>query len=157
MKVLVTYDGSPDAKAALAYGIKKVKASGGELIAYHVLRRNIFQDDEGEPYAVEETLQDSLRRSEKVNTLVDRKGGRVRTTIVFAVIKTSYDILQYAAKVEADLIVAPPEFDALMGKACCLVDIVTARRGYFGTYKRLNRADGENRSSPRSFADSCFQ
>jgi Universal stress protein family len=136
MKVMVAYDGSPDARAALAYGIKKVKASGGELIACHLLRRNIFQDDEGELYTTEETLQDSLRRAETVNTLVDRKGSKIRTTIVFAVNRTSHDILQYAAKVEADLIVAPPEFDALMGKACCLVDIVTAGRGNFGTYNR---------------------
>jgi universal stress protein family protein len=136
MKILVTYDGSPDAKAALAYGIKKARATEGELIVLRLLRRNIFHDDEGEPCASEETLQSSLDRFEKKDTLTHRSGAKIPTTIVFTVINTLHDILQYAGNVGVDLIVAPPEFEPLMVKACCLVDIVTDRRGYYGMYKR---------------------
>lgn len=142
MKVMVIYDGSPDARAALAYGVKKVKATGGELFAYHLLRRTIFQDDEGMLCTTEEALRDSLRQAETVNTMVDRKGCKIRTTVAFALSKSSFDILRDAAKAEADLIVAPPEFDTLLEKACCLVDIVSASKGNFGMYKRLNRKDG---------------
>lgn len=139
MKVMVIYDSSPDAKTALAYGLTKVKASGGELITYYPFRRKIFQNKERKLYSNEETLENALEQSETVTTLVDRKGRKVRTTMVFAVIKNPSDILRYAARAEADLIVATPEFDILFEKACCLVDIVSAGRGNFGIYKKLNQ------------------
>lgn len=148
MKVMVIYDGSPDARAALAYGVKKAKASGGELLAYHLLRHAVFHDDEGMLRTNEESLQDSLRRAETVNTLVDRKGCKIRTTIAFTLSKSSLDILRDAAKAEADLIVAPSEFEILLEKACCLVDIVTASRGNFGMYKRPGRRGEAEHPSP---------
>ncbi len=122
MKVMVAYNGSTDAQAALAYGVKKAHEMDGELIVFDILRRTYFQDmDEGE-YPVEQPPQSTLRV--KKDTLTHRSGHKILTTFVFAFVDKCDDILRYARQAKADLVVLPSEFEDLLEKACCLVDVV---------------------------------
>ena len=121
MKVMVAYNGF-EAQAALAYGVKKAHEMGGELIVFDILRRTYFLDMDGGVPPGKDSFLGTLRV--KKDTLVHRSGRKILTTFVFAVLDTCDDILRYAGQAQADLVVLPPEFEELLGKACCLVDIV---------------------------------
>lgn len=121
MKVMVAYNGSPDAQTALAYGFKKAHEMGGELIVFHILRRSYFHDMDCVLPPTENAFQRILMV--KKDTLTHRSGRKILTTFVFAVLDTADDILRYAGQTEADLVVVPPEFEDLLEKACCLVDV----------------------------------
>ena len=122
MKVMVAYNGSAESQAALVYGVKKANEMGGELIVFDILRRTYLLDINGRLPPMEDAFQGTLR--EKKDTLTHRSGRKILTTFVLAFIDTFDDILRYASKAQADLVVLPPEFEELLGKACCLVDIV---------------------------------
>jgi hypothetical protein len=118
---MVAYNGSPEAQTALGYGVKKAHEMGGELIVFHMLRRPYFLEMEGIL-----PTEDAFRRIllVKKDTLMHRSGCKIFTTFVFAVVDdTCHDILRYADQAEVDLIVVPPEFEELLEKACCLVDV----------------------------------
>jgi hypothetical protein len=121
MKVMVAYNGSTEAQAALAYGFKKADEMGGELIVFDILRRTYFFDMDNRLPWMEDAFQTTLRV--KKDTLVHRSGRKIMTTFVFAFVDTSDDILRYAGQAQADLLVVPPEFEELLEKACCLVDV----------------------------------
>jgi len=121
MKVMVAYNGF-EAQAALAYGVNKANETGGELIVFDILRRTYFLDiDNGAP-PEKDAFQGTLRV--KKDTLIHRSGRKILTTFVFAVLDTCDDILSYAGQAQADLVVLPPEYEELLEKACCLVDVV---------------------------------
>ncbi len=119
---MVAYNGSTDAQAALAYGLKKADETGGELIVFDILRRTYFLDMDDRLPAMEDAVQRTLRV--KKDTLTHRSGRKILTTFVFAFVDTYHDILRFAGQEQADLVVATPEYEELLGKACCLVDIV---------------------------------
>src|SRR5512141_401234 len=122
MKVMVAYNGSAESQAALVYGVKKADETGGELIVFDILRRTYLFDSDNESPFREDACQGPLRV--KKDTLTHRSGRKILTTFVLAFIDTFDDILRYASKAQADLVVLPPDFEELLGKACCLVDIV---------------------------------
>lgn len=121
MKVMVAYNGSPDAQTALAYGLNKAHDMGGELIVFHTLRESSFLD----MYGILPPTDDAFQRIllVKKDTLTHRSGRKIVTTFVFAVVDSCDDILRYAGQAQADLIVVPPELEELLEKACCLVDV----------------------------------
>ncbi len=121
---MVAYNGSTEAQAALAYGVKKAHEMGGELIVFDMLRRTYFLDtDDGVSPSIADAFQRTVRI--KKDTLTHRSGRKILTTFVFAFVDTCDDILRYAGHAQADLVVLPPEFEELLEKACCLVDVVS--------------------------------
>ena len=44
MKIMVAYDGTLQAKEALAYGMDKAREKGGEVVALHVFNNGLFVD-----------------------------------------------------------------------------------------------------------------
>ncbi len=127
MKVLIAYDGSLDSKAALKYGIQKVREYGGELIALHVFPRHLFIDYDAGPRAEEIAKRESFRHMEDARTLIRENGRGILARIVLSEGNLTDETLRYSKEEDVDLIVAPPRLDRLVEKACCLTDIVSAR------------------------------
>lgn len=127
VKILVVYDGSDDSKAALKYGMQKVHATGGELIAFHVHQRHVFHSDDIRPGTSGKTIHDALHGLNTVRTFVNARGNAVTLRIAVAVLLDRQEILNFAGRLDVDLIVASQDFESLMHKACCLTDIVSAR------------------------------
>lgn len=126
MKVLVIYDGSQDAEAALKYGMQRARTSGGQLIAFHTARRSSFHSDDEHACKAGEPLMDSFRNIKTVKQFAGSNGGIVTVGMAVAHGENRDEILAFADTLEVDLIVAPPEFETLVQKACCLTDIVCA-------------------------------
>ncbi len=119
---MVAYNGSPDAQAALAYALNKAHDTGGELIVFNTLRQSCFLDTDGMLPPMEDAFQSILLV--KKDTLIHRSGRKIQTTFVFAVVDDACDdILRYAGRAQVDLIVVPSEYEELLEKACCLVDV----------------------------------
>ena len=127
MKILVIYDGSQDSKAALKYGVHKARAaSGGELIAVHVFPRTGFNAKNKNP-GERKPVPELLSCLKKIETFVSRRGNIVTISMAAATVNHRDEILTFAEKLAVDLIVAPPAYEALMEKACCISDIVSAQ------------------------------
>jgi len=125
MKILVVNDGTLDSDAALDYGLAKARETSGQLIALQVHQRHFPNDDAG-GHDSKRTMQDSLRCFESVRAWIHDHRGGIPASVEFFIINDCSDILRYASNAQIDLIVSPPAFVAMFGKARCLVDIVTA-------------------------------
>lgn len=128
MKVLVAYDGSLDSKAALKYGIRKVRENGGELIALQVFPSHLFVDYDAGPRAEELARRESFSHMEDARALVLENGRGIRARLVLREGNFSRETLSYSKEENVDLLIAPPRLASLAVKACCLMDIVSARQ-----------------------------
>ena len=126
MKVLVAYDGSLDSKAALKYGIKRVREIPGELIALHVFPSHRFIDYGAGPRAEERARRDAFRHLDEAREFIQACGKGIKASVVFTEGQARKEILGHAKQENVDLIVVPPSLDSLLDAACCLVDVVSA-------------------------------
>lgn len=126
MKVLVAYDGSLDSKAALNYGIQRVREVPGELIALHVFPRHRFIDYDAGPRAEERARRDAFRHLDEAREFIRANGKGIKASAVFTEGNVRKEIISHASKEDVDLIIVTPSLSSLMDAACCLVDIVSA-------------------------------
>jgi hypothetical protein len=126
MKVLVAFDESLDAQAAVRYGIQKASERGGELIALHVFPKHLFADSDIGPNAERTARRESWDRLEEVLKVIRENSRNIRARLVMADGRPEETIFEYAKKEDVDLIVSPPRFDTLIDKVCCLMDVVSA-------------------------------
>lgn len=126
MKVLVAYDGTLDSKAALKYGIRKVREYGGELIAFHVFQNHLFIDYDAGPKAEAIARLEAMRHVAEARKLLRESGRGVRASLALAEGNVLDEVIGYSKKEDVDLIVATPALETLAEKACCLTDIVSA-------------------------------
>jgi Universal stress protein family len=126
MKILVAYDETLDAESALKYGIRKVCESGGDLIVLNVFPKHLFIDYDAGPKAEEIARRESFTRVEGALQLVRTYGRNVRARLIMVDGHAGDEVLSYAKSEDVDLIVSPPSFDSIAGKAFCLMDIVSA-------------------------------
>jgi hypothetical protein len=126
MKVLVLCDDSSDSRPLITYGIARARHLQGELVYLYVIYRRPDRDRPAEAVLSEKALQKTLHCLEKTRAWVRHEGSDIRTSAAFTIIKDQEDILRYARDTGVDLIVATPAYASLLGKACCLADIVAA-------------------------------
>lgn len=126
MRVLVAYDGTLDAQAALKYGIRHVREHDGYLIVLDVFPGHLFLDYDAGPKAEEIARQESLARVEEAMQLIRTNGRDIRARLIMAEGHAGDEVLGYAKSENVDLIVSPPSFESTAGKASCLMDIVSA-------------------------------
>ncbi len=126
MKVLVAYDGTLDSKAALKYGIQKVREYGGELILLNVFPNRLFIDYGAGPKAEAIARLEALRHVAEARMLLLENGRGFRASLVFAEGNVPDEVLSCSKTEDIDLIVATPSLESLVEKACCLMDIVSA-------------------------------
>ncbi|HET7318980.1 MAG TPA: universal stress protein [Nitrospirota bacterium] len=126
MKVLVAVDESPDAQAAVRYGIQKVCELGGELITLHVFPKYLFDGHDAGQKAEQISRRESLDLLEGALKVIRENGRNIRTRLVMTDGRPEETIFEYAKEEDVDLIVSPPRFGSLIEKVCCLMDIVSA-------------------------------
>jgi nucleotide-binding universal stress UspA family protein len=127
MKVLAAYDGSLDSKAALKYGIQRVREVTGELIAltYFPSIAMLMTMPVRVPRSARGAMRFVTWMKRGVHTRSTGRDG-IKARVVFTEGHARTEILSYATKEDVDLIVVPSALDSLIDAACCLVDVVSA-------------------------------
>ena len=116
MKIMVAYDGTLQAKEALAYGIEKAREKGGEVVALHVFNRGMFVDYDAHVDAEAMAERESARFVEEAKALIREKGNGVRTSLFTAEGDPSEEVIRFAQEKKADVLLCPPKFKAIIGK-----------------------------------------
>jgi nucleotide-binding universal stress UspA family protein len=115
MKIMVAYDGSLQAKAALLEGIRRVKANGGEVVAMHVFDVAPFIDYEAGPYAVEMARQETERTIAEAKRIMRKQGEGVSMCMYSAEGDPADVLIATARELKADTLFCPPRFRSALG------------------------------------------
>ena len=81
MKVLVAYDGTLQAKDALRHAVKRVKETGGEVVALQVFNSNLFVDYD--VFGAEEAARmESMRLAAEARKILAETGDGVKSRVI---------------------------------------------------------------------------
>lgn len=116
MKVLIAYDGTLQAKAALRYGLEKVKKNGGELIALHVFNRNLFIHYDAVPRVEEVARRESAQYIKEAEIIIREEGKGVKASIVMEEGNPESEILRYAEAEHIDILLCPTQYRSIVKK-----------------------------------------
>jgi hypothetical protein len=128
MKVLIAYDGSLHAKAALKYAIRKIKEQGGALIALHVFESLKFIDYEAGPDAEQKARTESLSHIQDAKRIIEEVGSGIPIKLVWAEGIPGEEIVNYAADEDVDIVFSPPRFSSIAKKIFCPVYIISGNK-----------------------------
>ncbi len=125
MKILTIYDGTLQSKAALQYGLRKIKEKDGELIVLQVFQSSLFVDYDAGPRAEEIARAEAARHRRDAETLINEAGRHdLRVRVLSEEGDTIEEALRISAAEKADLVLATPRYKALAKKASCPVYIM---------------------------------
>jgi nucleotide-binding universal stress UspA family protein len=116
MKIMVAYDGTLQAKEALAYGIEKAREKGGEVIALHVFNSSLFIDYDAHVDAEAIARRDSARFVDEARTLIREKGNGVRASLFSTEGNPAEEVVSFAKEKKVDVLLCPPKFRAIINK-----------------------------------------
>jgi nucleotide-binding universal stress UspA family protein len=121
MKVLVSYDGSSQAKDALRYGVEKVKLNGGEVVALHVFNNNLFLDYD--VFGAEETGRaESMRLTAEAKKILEETGKGISSRVIFAEGNPEEETISYARDNKSDILICPPRHKSIIRSFKKLLD-----------------------------------
>ena len=124
MKILTLYDGTLHAKIALTYGIRKVRESGGEVVALHIFDTARFVDYDAGPKAEVLARSEAIRRLEEAKKIINETASGIRTRIISAEGDVEHLTIQYAKSERADLLLAPQRYKGVVKAAPCPVYLI---------------------------------
>lgn len=124
MKILAAYDGTLHSKAALEYGIQKVREKGGELLVVYVFQRSLFVDYDAGPRALEAARDESRRHIEDAKKLIQKSGIGDRVRIMSEEGDPEEIIEGFAADEQVDLVLVPPRYKAVVKAVTAPVYII---------------------------------
>jgi nucleotide-binding universal stress UspA family protein len=124
MRILAAYDGSLHSRAALTYGLKKVKETGARLIALHVFHRAMFIDYDALPGAEDAARSDALRHAGEAERIIREAGEDLRAKVIIAEGIPEEEIIKHAVEENISVIVCPPRYASIVKKAPCPVSVV---------------------------------
>jgi nucleotide-binding universal stress UspA family protein len=127
VRILAAYDGSLHSRAALIYGLRKVKETGARLVALHVFHRAMFIDYGALPAAEDKARSESLRYVADAERIIREAGEELRARVIMAEGVPEEEIVRHAAEENISLIISPPRYASVAAKAPCPVSIVPAR------------------------------
>ncbi len=107
MKILLAYDGTVHAKAALRYGLKKIRAKQGEITVLQVFDRSSFIDYDAGPKAEETARAEVARQFDDAKKLVQEIAPDVQVQFLLLDGDAEQAILQYSEREQPDLILVP--------------------------------------------------
>jgi len=113
MKILIAYDGTLHAKKALTYGLRKVKAQGGEVLVLQVFDRQLFIDYDAGPAATELARAEASRMYQEGRKLLQDQDGGIETRMDFEEGDAAALIRKYAADEQIDLVLLPAKLRKL--------------------------------------------
>ena len=113
MKVLVAYDGTLQAKDALKYGVEKVKASGGEVVALNVFNSNMYMDYD--VFGAEEAGRtESMRFAAEAKQILAETGKGITARVIFAEGNPEEETINYARENNVDLLLCSPRYKRII-------------------------------------------
>jgi len=121
MKVLVAYDGTLQAKDALKYGVEKVKASGGEIVALNVFNSNMYMDYD--VFGAEEAGRtESMRFAAEAKQILAETGKGITARVIFAEGNPEEETINYARENNVDLLLCTPRYKSIIRNFKKLLD-----------------------------------
>ena len=121
MKVLVAYDGTLQAKDALKYGVEKVKASGGEIVALNVFNSNMYMDYD--VFGAEEAGRtESMRFAAEAKQILAETGKGITARVIFAEGNPEEETINYARENNVDLLLCSPRYKSIIKSFKKLLD-----------------------------------
>src|SRR5512147_1733445 len=124
MKILTLYDGTLHAKTALGYGIGEVRKKDGELVVLQVFQNSLFVDYDAGPKAEEMARAEARQRWQEALDIVSEAGPGTRVRMVTEEGDPGEEVLRLAASEQADLILVPPRYRAVVKSAPCPVYVI---------------------------------
>jgi len=116
MKIMVAYDGTLQSKEALKYGMDKVRAKGGEVIALHVFNSDIFVDYDATVDAQNLARRESARFVAEAKSLISENGKGIRVGLFTTEGDPETSIISFAKENAADVLLCPPKFKGIINK-----------------------------------------
>lgn len=113
MKILVAYDGSINSKNALRYGIKKVSAAGGELIALNVFTGSTFVGYDAVPGCGESAYGQAMQHLDEAASIIRKEGKGIKASTILADGYPEEEIVNAAIEEKADLLLCPSKYKSV--------------------------------------------
>lgn len=116
MKIMVAYDGTLQAKEALAYGMDKVRAKGGEVVALHVFNSPMFADYDATVNTRDAARAEAVRLVEEAKTIIREKGAGVKASLYSTEGNPEQEMINFAKTEHVDVLLCPPKFKNIISK-----------------------------------------
>jgi nucleotide-binding universal stress UspA family protein len=116
MKIMVAYDGTLQAKEALAYGMDKAREKGGEVVALHVFNSPLFFDYDATPDAQNAARAEAAKFIGEAKALIREKGKGVAASLYSTEGDPAAETVRFAKAEKADVLLCPPKFTAIINK-----------------------------------------
>jgi nucleotide-binding universal stress UspA family protein len=116
MKIMVAYDGTLQAKEALAYGIEKARAKGGEVVALHVFNSPLFADYDATVNTRDAAKAEAARFVEEARTIIREKGTGVKASLYSTEGEPEQAMISFAKAEHVDVLLCPPKFKTIISK-----------------------------------------
>ena len=124
MKILVVYNGTLSAQAALRQGIRKARERRAALVVLYVFNRNLFIDYDAGPRAEVIARNESVKHVEEAQRILDEEGSDIRKRIVVIEGRPEEEIIRFAKQERVDIIVSPQRYDAIARTSTCPVYLI---------------------------------
>jgi len=121
MKLLIAYDGTLDSKAALRYGIKRLKDEGGSAVVLALFHGAMFVDYGAGPKAEEMARAEVARRLSDARKIIEETGKGLWIRVEERDGEPNEEILDMASELNFDAVLAPARYKSAVGAAPCPV------------------------------------
>lgn len=123
MKILVAYDGTPDAKDVVRYGLYRIKAYGGELKVLHMLDIEALKDFEG--FEVYEALKNEVASHlARLQQIIDESGVGQRVELIPCEGGLEHELIACAEEGRFDLILVSQKFAGIAQESLSRVIVI---------------------------------
>lgn len=121
MKILVAYDGTLNAKAALRYGLRKLREEGGSIVVLQVFDTGMFVGYGAGPSAESAARREANGRLEEARAIIAETGitGWIRVEQLDGDPETV--TIDYASERHFNAVLAPARFKPIVSRALCPV------------------------------------
>lgn len=116
MKIMIAYDGTLQAKEALAYGMEQAREKGGEVVALHVFNSGMFVDYDATVGAQGAARAEAARFIEEAKTIIREKGTGVKASFFSTEGNPTDEIVGFAKAEKVDVLLCPPKFTKIINK-----------------------------------------
>ncbi len=115
MKIMVAYDGTLQAKEALAYGIEKARVKGGEVVALHVFDSSAMADYDATPNARNEARAEAGRFIDEAKAIIAGAAKGVPASLYSTEGDPEQQVIDFAKSEKVDVLLCPPKFRSVIG------------------------------------------
>jgi len=116
MKMIVSYDGTLQAKEALRFAICQAREKGAALSVLHVFNDGLFLDYEASPNSMDFARHQSRAYLDEAKAIIGSEGNGVNVGVYTVEGDTEEELLSFANSQKADYIVCTPSLKSVIKK-----------------------------------------